>query len=142
MIEGSITGNGESSHEACGSCERQERYGGAAGCYTVVYEDGASSEIKLERNINIGPEDVRWGRRYNPLTHSFDTDRRLESLCCMTIPVRKIKDDGTCVMDFEFEWINPRPSAVIKEIYISTLAAAGILSVKVTAINIVGGWNT
>lgn len=60
--------------------------GETLGHYTLTLDDGATSTHPLLANRNIGPIDANWSHSYDPLTHAYLTDARLQRVCCHTRP--------------------------------------------------------
>jgi hypothetical protein len=86
------------------------------GKYIIHYQDGTEREIIVQKNLNIGRNDIWCGRRYNACTYIFDTDIRLQKLSYFTRPEKIVQDDGKLEVLYNFEWINPEPDKNIERV--------------------------
>ncbi len=107
------------------------------GSYRIKYEDDSVSEIQLLENVNTGLENIRQSRKYNPWTHAFDTDVRLQMLSAMTSPVKIINAEGGSVLAFNYEWVNPEPDKAIREISVAVSGKRGMDCLKIYSVDIV-----
>lgn len=58
----------------------------ALGRYVLTFADGTAQEMPLTAGHTIGPIDADWSHQYDPVTHTFATDKRLQTVCCFTQP--------------------------------------------------------
>jgi hypothetical protein len=86
------------------------------GHYAVRYADGEEACVPLVENMTIGCDTTWAGRRLDPRTHAFKTDKRLRSLACGTRPVKRVSGRGQVVFSFDMAWRNPHPAKRIEEI--------------------------
>jgi hypothetical protein len=109
------------------------------GHYAVRYADGQKVFVPLVENMTIGCDTTWCGRRLDPWTHEFRTDRRLRSLACATQPAKRVSGQGEVLFSFDLAWRNPHPAKRIEEIAIQLEGLERAAEVVVEQVCLAGG---
>jgi len=72
--------------EICHTLDGQFAFGEMPGRYILHYGDGPAREAEIVAGRNIGPSSAKWTHIYNPVSHAFDTDGMLKTICCYAGP--------------------------------------------------------